>query len=100
MRQSSAALARFCVKWTSKGVELPSAILAVRLLNLTGCHLNEIMLLKWEYVEFTDRVLRLPASKTGAKVVHLGRPAIDLLKATDRIEDNPWVILVLWKGST
>ena len=82
-----------------EGVELPSAILAVRLLILTGCRLNEIMTLKWEYVEFTDKVLRLPDSKTGAKVVHLGQPAIELLKAAERIEDNPWVITVLWKGS-
>jgi len=75
-----------------KGVEFPSAILTVRLLILTGCRLNEIMTLKWEYVEFTDKVLRLPDSKTGAKVVHLGQPAIELLKAAERIEHNPWVI--------
>lgn len=69
-------------------VELPSAILAARLLILTGCRLNEIMTLKWEYVDFTDKVLRLPDSKTGAKVVHLGQPAVELLKAAERIEDN------------
>ena len=34
-----------------EGIELPSAILAARLLILTGCRLNEIMTLKWEYVE-------------------------------------------------
>ena len=82
----------------AEGVELPSAILAVRLLILTGCRLNEIMTLKWEYVEFTDKVLRLPDSKTGAKVVHLGQPAIELLKAAERIEDNPWVITGTLEG--
>lgn len=81
-----------------EGVELPTAILAVRLLILTGCRLNEIMSLKWEYVEFTDKVLRLPDSKTGAKVVHLGQPAIELLKAAERIEDNPWVITGTLEG--
>ncbi len=81
-----------------EGVELPSAILAVSLLILTGCRLNEIMTLKWEYVDFTDKVLRLPDSKTGAKVVHLGQPAIELLKAAERIEDNSWVITGTLKG--
>lgn len=81
-----------------EGVELPSAILAVRLLILTGCRLNEIMTLKWEYVDFTDKVLRLPDSKTGAKVVHLGQPAVELLKAAERIEDNPWVITGTLEG--
>jgi integrase len=75
-----------------EAIELPSAILAVRLLILTGCRLNEIMTLRWAYVDITDRVLRLPDSKTGAKVVHLGQPAIDLLQAAERVDDNPWVI--------
>lgn len=81
-----------------EGVELPSAILAVRLLILTGCRLNEIMTLKWEYVDFTDKVLRLPDSKTGAKVVHLGQPAIERLKAAEQINNNPWVITGTLEG--
>jgi integrase len=75
-----------------EGVELPSAIAAVRLLTLTGCRLGEIMRLKWEHVDFTSRALRLPDSKTGAKVVHLGQPALEVLETIERIEDNPWVI--------
>lgn len=81
-----------------EGVKIPSAILAVRLLILTGCRLNEVMTLKWEYVDFADKVLRLPDSKTGAKVVHLGQPAIELLKAAERIDDNPWVITGTLEG--
>lgn len=79
-------------------IELPSAILAVRLLILTGCRLNEIMTLKWEHVDFADRVLRLPDSKTSAKVVHLGQPAIELLQAAGRIKANPWVITGTLEG--
>jgi integrase len=75
-----------------EGVELASAIAAVRLLMLTGCRLGEIMRLKWEYVDFAGRALRLPDSKTGAKVVHLGQPTLDILTAIERHEDNPWVI--------
>ncbi len=76
----------------TEGIELPSAILAARLLILTGCRLNEIMTLKWAYVDLAERVLRLPDSKSGAKVVHLGQPAVELLRDAHRIEGNPWVI--------
>lgn len=76
----------------NEGIELPSAIAAVRLLILTGCRLGEIMTLKWEYVDFAGKALRLPDSKTGAKVVHLGQPAIKVLEKVERVENNPWVI--------
>ncbi|HBG97992.1 MAG TPA: integrase, partial [Rhodobacteraceae bacterium] len=76
----------------AEGIELPSAILAARLLILTGCRLNEIMTLKWAYVDLAERVLRLPDSKSGAKIVHLGLPAVDLLRDAQRIDGNPWVI--------
>jgi len=75
-----------------EGVELVSAIAAVRLLMLSGCRLGEIMRLKWDYVDFSGRALRLPDSKTGAKVVHLGQTALDVLTAIERIDDNPWVV--------
>ncbi len=81
-----------------EGVELSSAILAVRLLILTGCRLNEIMTLKWEHIDFTECVLRRPDSKTGAKIVHLGEPAIKYLKAAKRTESNPWVITGTLEG--
>ncbi len=81
-----------------EGIELTSAILAARLLILTGCRLNEIMTLKWEHVDLIETVLRLPDSKTGAKLVHLGQPAAELLEAAERITDNPWVITGILEG--
>jgi len=76
----------------SEGVELSSAMLAARLLILTGCRLGEIMTLKWEYIDFNERVLRLPDSKTGKKLVHIGAPAVEYLQDAQRIDGNPWVI--------
>ena len=73
-------------------IELPSAILAVRLLILTGCRLGEIMTLRWDYVDLPAKALRLPDSKTGAKTVLLGQPAAELLMSAERTEGNPWVI--------
>lgn len=82
----------------AEGVELPSAILAARLLILTGCRLNEIMTLQWAHVDLDERMLRLPDSKSGAKVVHLGQPAAELLRDARRIDDNPWVITGTLEG--
>ena len=76
-----------------EGVELPSAIAAVRLLILTGGRLGEIMTLKREYVDSAGKALRLPDSKTGAKVVPLGQPAVEVLQKIERVEKNPWVIV-------
>ena len=75
-----------------EGIELPSAILAARMLILTGCRLGEIMSLKWEYVDFDEHALRLPDSKSGKKTVHLGTPAVECLQTAQRIHGNPWVI--------
>jgi integrase len=82
----------------TEGIELPSAILAARLLILTGCRLGEIMTLRWEFLDLPEKVLRLPDSKTGAKLVHLGQPAVDLLAVTLPIKDNLWVIAGTLKG--
>ena len=68
------------------------AVSCVRLLLLTGCRLGEIQTLKWDYVDFDASVLRLPDSKTGAKIVPIGQAAIDVLKAIPKLEDNPHVI--------
>src|SRR6185369_91618 len=48
------------------------SLAALRLLLLSGCRKNEILSLKWAYVDFEHAALRLPDSKTGAKVVPLG----------------------------
>ena len=74
------------------GTETASATVAVRLLMLTGCRLSEIQKLLWEHVDLEASELRLPDTKTGAKVVYLGDPAIAVLERIDRRDGNPWVI--------
>ena len=75
-----------------EGSETAAAIAAIRLLMLTGCRLSEIQKLRWEYVDLDTGELRLPDTKTGAKLVHLGEPAIAVLRDIQRQDDNPWVI--------
>lgn len=66
---------------------------AIRLLLLTGARLNEILTLRWTFVDVERQVLRLPDSKTGQKTIRLGVPAIKLLKALPRVNSNPYVIV-------
>ncbi|HUT49160.1 MAG TPA: tyrosine-type recombinase/integrase [Alphaproteobacteria bacterium] len=70
----------------------PTAVAAIRLLSLTGCRKSEILTLKWDHVDFERGCLRLPESKTGAKVIPLGPPAVDLLSKLSRLEGNPYVL--------
>ena len=81
------------------GAVAASAVAAVRLLMLTGCRLSEIMTLRWENVALEAAELRLTDSKTGARIVHLGRPAVAVLCGIARDEGNPWVITGRRPGS-
>ena len=83
----------------STGAVAASAIAAIRLLMLTGCRLSEIMTLRWENIALGAAELRLPDSKTGAKVVHLGKPAVAVLRGIARVEGNRWVIAGRRPGS-
>ena len=83
----------------TEGSETAAAIAAIRLLMLTGCRLSEIQKLRWEHVNLDSGELRLPESKTGAKVVHVGDPAIAVLRGIDRQDDSPWVIAGRKPGS-
>ena len=70
----------------------PVAIAAIRLLAMTGCRKSEILTLRWEHVDFERGCLRLPDSKTGAKVVPVGAPVLQLLTGLSRIDGNPYAL--------
>jgi integrase len=53
---------------------------AVRLLLLTGCRKSEILTLECARVDWRKSCLRLPDSKTGAKVVPPADRALAILK--------------------
>lgn len=67
------------------------AIAAIRMLLLTGARKGEVLGLRWEWVDFDWSCLRLPDSKTGAKVVPVGAPVLELLAGLPRVEGNPYV---------
>lgn len=55
------------------------SVAAIRLLLLTGARVREILDLEWQHVDFERGILRLPDSKTGAKVIVLGAAALSVL---------------------
>jgi integrase len=76
----------------TKRSESPFVIAAIGLLVLTGARLSEILTLRWEHVDLDTGVLRLPDSKTGAKLIYLNGVAIQLLRKMPRMQGNPHVI--------
>lgn len=65
----------------------PYAVAAIRLLLYTGCRAGEILNLMWADVDFERKLLNLRDSKTGAKVVWLSAPALEVLEALPRAGD-------------
>jgi integrase len=72
--------------------EDPGAVLAVRLLLLTGARRDEILGLRWQDVDLDTGTLNLPDSKTGKKSIPLGPAAVELLAAAPRLEGSAYVI--------
>ncbi|MFN3076365.1 MAG: tyrosine-type recombinase/integrase [Alphaproteobacteria bacterium] len=84
-----AALADTLVVMEEECAINPAMASAIRLLLLTGCRKGEVLTLKWAYIDFDRGCLRLPESKTGAKVVPLAAAALEILAGLPR--DSEWV---------
>lgn len=77
----------------AEGSESLYAIVALRLLILTGARVSEILSLKWSYVDLERGLVFLPVSKTGQKPLFLSPSALKILQALPRLENNPHVIV-------
>ncbi len=75
------------------GAVSPPAIAALRLLTLTGMRKNEVLGLRWDWIDLEAGRVNLPDSKTGEKAVPLGPAARELLSAIPRVPGNPHVIV-------
>lgn len=73
------------------GLACKAAVDALRLLLLTGARRDEILKLRWEYVDFERGTLNLPDSKTGKKSIVLSQAALTMLANLER-DGNPFVI--------
>jgi len=70
----------------------PFAVIAIRLLMLTGARLREILHARWESVDFERGIIHLENSKTGLKPIYLSAAALSVLSGLPRIEGNPYLI--------
>ncbi len=72
--------------------ENQTAARAIMLLLLTGARRNEITFAKWDYVDWKNKTLLVPKSKSGRpRVIALNQSAIALLTVTTRIDGNPFI---------
>jgi integrase len=65
----------------------PYALAIIRLLTVTGARKSEIAALRWSEMDADRQYLRLGDSKSGAKVVPLGPPALAVLAGLPREGD-------------
>lgn len=79
-------------KVEQNGTHSPSVIGAIRLLLFTGARKDEILTLKWAYVDVQRANLHLPDSKTGEKDIPLNPQALRVLRSLSRIIGNPYVL--------
>jgi len=71
----------------------PAAILAIKLLALTGRRKGEILKLRWADIDLTAGTMSLPDTKTGRKHFPLAPEALLLLRqAKASAGDTPWII--------
>jgi integrase len=69
-----------------------AAAQAIMLLLLTGARRNEITRAKWENVDWTQRVLRVPVSKSGKpRTIALNTAAMAVLKSIPRDSACPYI---------
>ena len=76
----------------------PYPAAAIKLLLLTGGRRGEVIGLQWPHIDFERACLRLPDSKTGAKVIYLNPPALELLATMPRMSANSHVFVGKRKG--
>lgn len=69
----------------------PSAVAIIRLLAFTGARKSEIASLRWSEVDAERGYLRLGDSKTGAKVIPIGAPALEVLASVPHVEAKEYV---------
>ena len=90
---------RFLAEWEAENLvraiqndENQTAARSIMLLLLTGARRNEITFAKWDYIDWKNKTLLVPKSKSGrARVIALNQSAIALLNATPRIDGNPYI---------
>ncbi len=78
-------------KAAAEGLEHPFILLAVRLQFEFAARMSEIIHLEWAWVDFDNRRIEWPDSKTGGMSKPMSAEAVRLLKSAPRLEKSPYV---------
>ena len=81
-------------EWTSQPV-----IDAIRVLQMTGARLREVLNMQWDYLDLANGQIHLPDSKTGRKTLFLSNKAKRYIDDIKPKPDNPYVFPGQRQGS-
>lgn len=76
----------------AEGLEPPFLTLAIRLQFAFAARMSEIIGMKWEWVDFINRRVVWPDSKTGEISKPMSEDVVALLSKTPRLEGSPYVV--------
>lgn len=76
---------------STKGAS-PYFVALIKLLLLTGARLSEITTCKWEYINFENKVIELPDSKTGKRKILLCERCVAIIQSLPKQKHNPYLI--------
>ena len=76
----------------AEGLEHPFLTVAIRLQFVFAARRSEILNLEWDWIDFENRRVVWPDSKTGGMSKPLSAEAEELLLAAPRLEDSPYVV--------
>ncbi len=72
---------------------------AIKLLMFTGCRVSEVLNLQWEEVDFDNSRLNFKDSKTGAKTIPIGAPALQIIGSIEQTPGNAFVFVGRKEGA-
>jgi integrase len=87
-----ARLFRYLDRAVAEGLEHPFLALAIRLQFAFAARMSEIVSMKWEWVDFTNRRVAWPDSKTGQMSKPISEDVVVLLSKAARLEGSPYVV--------
>ena len=82
-----------------EGLEHPILTLAIRLQFEFAARMSEVLLLQWEWIDFGNKRVVWPDSKTGGMSKPLSAEALRLLQEAPRYARSNYVIPALFDGS-
>jgi integrase len=82
----------------AEGLEHPILTLAVRLQFEFAARMSEILMLRWEWIDFANRRVVWPDSKTGDMSKPMSQEAIRLLTSAPRYADSSFVCPSIFKS--